>query len=388
MVKIISLQIIKILFNNMSPRTYSVVTKEKNLETLYTINNFPAYMGCVPSSFSINNDIKENMVFDICKDTGLIQLQTPLPLDITNQFPHNDSVGTIWNNHTNEFINFIATFSPKNIIEIGGGSGKLAQEYIQQNNCKWTIVDKQYSGNKNTNITVINSWFDDITNFASYDTIVHSHLLEHITDPINFLKVLEEKTSQNVYHIFSVPNLYRWLKCKYTNCLNFEHTLFLTEEIIDEILAGTGFKVIKKTYFNEHSIFYGCIKTKPRPLQFKNNYVAYKKLFIDYINDIQTNVTNINNKIKSHNGPIYLFGAHIFSQILLAFGLCETKISGLLDNSTLKNQKRLYGTNFFVESPQILKNIKNAAIIVKAGVYTNEIKTDILKNINPDITFI
>ena len=80
--------------------------------------------------------------------------------------------------------------------------------------------------------------------------------------------------------------------------------------------------------------------------------------------------------------PVYLFGAHIFSQMLLNFGLCRNRIRCVLDNDPLKQGKRLYGTPFFVESPKGLKGKEKPMVILNAGAYTEEIKTDILSNIN------
>jgi 2-polyprenyl-3-methyl-5-hydroxy-6-metoxy-1,4-benzoquinol methylase len=369
-------------------RKYNIITGEKTLEKLFCIKKFPVYMGCISTTVNPKRDIKTDMIFDICKKTGIIQLKKTLPLDITNQFPHNDSVGSLWNSHTAEFAKFILNFNPKNVIEIGGGSGKLANTLLKNNNCNWSIIDKQYSGIKNSKITIINKWFNKNLSLKSYDAVIHSHLLEHITEPVTFLKDLSKNISKDTYHIFSVPNLHEWLKSKYTNSLNFEHTLFLTEYVIDKILAYSGFTVIKKHYFDKHSIFYACRKGNKKQLKLKNNYISYKKLFISYINEIQDTVTALNKQIDLFEGTVCLFGAHIFSQMLLAFGLYEHKITYLLDNSELKYGKRLYGTNLIVQKPNVLKKNKNVMVIVKAGIYTNEIKNDILKNINSEVIFV
>ena len=50
--------------------------------------------------------------------------------------------------------------------------------------------------------------------------------------------------------------------------------------------------------------------------------------------------------------------------------------------------KRLYGTTLEVNSPKILKNNKNPTVILRAGVYNEEIKKDIISNINSDTVFI
>ena len=86
--------------------------------------------------------------------------------------------------------------------------------------------------------------------------------------------------------------------------------------------------------------------------------------------------------------PVYLFGAHVFSQYLIEFGLETGKISGLLDNDPNKHGKRLYGTSLFVQSPNILREVLEPLIILKAGVYNTEIKEAILNEINDSSTFI
>jgi hypothetical protein len=83
-----------------------------------------------------------------------------------------------------------------------------------------------------------------------------------------------------------------------------------------------------------------------------------------------------------------MFGAHVFAQYLIAFGLDTTRIVSLLDNDPKKQSKRLYGTGLLVLSPQILRDVANPFVILKAGVYNQEIKSDILNNINALTTFL
>ena len=94
-----------------------------------------------------------------------------------------------------------------------------------------------------------------------------------------------------------------------------------------------------------------------------------------------------NQKIEDFKGEIYLFGAHIFSQFLIYNGLNVNKIKNVLDNSEMKQGNRLYGTNFKVLSPKVLENKTDVAIILKVANYKNEIKTDIVDNINKSVTF-
>ena len=53
-----------------------------------------------------------------------------------------------------------------------------------------------------------------------------------------------------------------------------------------------------------------------------------------------------------------------------------------------KHEKRLYGTNKYVKSTSVLKLERDPIIILRAGVYNDEIKSDITKNINKNAIFI
>ena len=190
-----------------------------------------------------------------------------------------------------------------------------------------------------------------------------------------------------MYHIFSFPNLYKNLKDLFTNQLNFEHTTFLTEEITDLLLSKIGFNIIKKQYC-EHSIFYAYTKTQPKRVMFTRDiYKKNKDVFLNYINHYKKEILDLNKQIKKNKGEIFLFGGHIFSQFIIFNGLNTDKIKCILDNSKMKQKKRLYGTSFIVNSPDILKSYNNPAVILKTASYNEEIKKDILNNINKNTIF-
>jgi hypothetical protein len=98
-------------------------------------------------------------------------------------------------------------------------------------------------------------------------------------------------------------------------------------------------------------------------------------------------ISSYNNKLDQIGGPVYLFGAHVFAQFLIQMGLDLTLIVSIIDNDKNKQGKRLYGSNLMVESPAILSDTDNPIVILKAGVYNEEIKDDILNNINRSCIF-
>ena len=98
--------------------------------------------------------------------------------------------------------------------------------------------------------------------------------------------------------------------------------------------------------------------------------------------DLRNFVKEVNEDLKISKGSNFLFGAHIFSQGLLALGLDQKSIRGILDNSHYKQGKRLYGTDLKVFSPNLLQGIALPTVILVSSHYQDEIRKQILV-INP-----
>jgi hypothetical protein len=119
---------------------------------------------------------------------------------------------------------------------------------------------------------------------------------------------------------------------------------------------------------------------------FANHYGEYKQLFLDYVRYYEDLVQDLNQKIERFDGDVYVFGAHIFAQHLFQVGLREDTVKSILDNSSLKTGKRLYGTNLLVEKPEAIAG-KKAAVILKVGVHRDDILKQ-LREINPDVVIL
>lgn len=315
-----------------------------------------------------------------------MQLKKLIPLSVLYANGHDaGSVGVLWEEHHKEFAQFIMQNNPKNVLEIGGGHGRLSQNCLKLGRVNWTIVEPN-SKKKYENIEYIDGFFSkEICKNKNFDTIIHSHTFEHIYNPNEFLE--EISSIGGGYMVFSLPNMHKWLENKFTNCLNFEHTIFYTENILEFLLQKHKFRILEKKYFKEHSIFYRTLKDETINVtsKLKNEYDENKKLFLAMRQYYQRQTAYLNEILKNTNKKIYLFGAHLFGQYLIYQGLNTEKIINVLDNNPNKQEKRLYGTNFIVKSPQILKGQNNALLILNAGVYNDEIEKDILQNINDKV---
>lgn len=372
-------------------RNHSVITGQNDLEPLHCFKKFPVFMGCVDAPQE--TDLLMDMEWHISRNSGSIQLNPLIPLDVLYKESHGAGcIGALWDMHHDEFAKFIAQYHPSAVIEIGGAHGILATKYQSYHHNAWVILEPNPSPIEGCRAEFIQGFFDEhFIVDGTFDAVVHSHVFEHIYEPSEFVKQLSDSMRIGQRLFFSVPNMHVMLERKYTNCINFEHTFLLTEPYIEYLLSNNGFRIERRQYFMEdHSIFYAAIRdSSVHHLQLPPDmYTLNKSLYLEYVNYHEKLINDINNRILDRNNPLYLFGAHVFAQYLLAFGLDSSKIICLLDNDPKKQGRRLYGTNLMVKSPKVVRNDINPVIILKAGVYNDEIKKNILEETNSGAIFI
>lgn len=367
-------------------RKKSVITGKENLEQLHTFKDFPVFFGCV--DHGPEKDMRADMSWAICPESGVIQLDKLVPLDILYQTQHVDGTGPTWERYYNDFARYIIRQSPKNVLEIGGGAGKLATLVTESlPEVTWTVVEPNPWIKETPQIKVVSSFFDENFEFnGDVNTVVFSQVMEHAYDPHAFVRSISKFLKVGDRLICAYPNLTSWLQNKYTNAINFEHSMFLTDYFVDFLLKKYGFTIHDKHFYEDHSVYYVAEKMSDEVSDppFENKYDEYKKIFTDYVEYYESLVHKLNGKMEAFDGDVYVFGAHIFAQHLLEVGLNKARITSILDNSPLKENKRLYGTDLYVQKPDILRGRENVAVILKVGVHRDDILKQ-LQNINPKV---
>lgn len=230
-------------------RTQDVISGCDRLEDLHTLPNFPVFMGTV--LHDPTQDLRFDMAWSISADTGIIQLKKLLPLDVLYQSQTTTSaVGALWMEHHRSFADFVSQYTPIAVLELGGAHGILAKEYERFGLIPWTILEPNPAPIEGSKAKFIRGFFDDrFVLDQPIDTVVHSHVYEHMYEPDKFTRHLSGFIKEGQRMVFSVPHMSAWLEKKYTNCINFEHSVFLTEPYIEHLLSKHGFRIENKSYF-------------------------------------------------------------------------------------------------------------------------------------------
>jgi len=349
--------------------------------------DMPVYMG-------VHNDeetdsLFEQMLFSYCSKCGEVQIKTLIDPEILYQYNHNKGViGDIWKNHYIEFSELIKDYvQNKNVVEIGDPSAKLAK--ITKGFNKWTIFEPNPETIQIKNVNFIRGFFKR-TLKEKVDVIIHSHVLEHMYNPIEFISNCSQSLKDSGEMFFSIPNMEFLIDNNYlpNNILHFEHTYYIDDDVVDYMIQKNGMQIEAKYKYENHSIFYHTVKNKNKnksipnidtKKDLKNRFYNLHKKHMEKIFNIKQTVLN-NPKLNW-----YLFGAHVSSQYLLRNGFDEDLVKGILDNSEFKHNKKLYGTKLLTFSPKIISNIENVGIVCShAGIYYEEISNQ-LRSINEEV---
>ena len=417
---------------NENSMNENILNGEKSLVYYKSLVNFPVSMSCVSidgtqSNGTQSNDKTMDMNFWICKNTGIIQIKPVPSFNDIYIDAHNTSYGGVWQNLFNLFTTELenlfksnsnnsnydnSNYDNLNVLEIGGGSLMLANKILTSSKIgnrinSYKVYEKNISVklSSDSRIEIVPEYLTNEIDLqesfgkSNIQLILHSHVIEHVWNPNEFIAIIRKilllsknspctnstsySTSDSIpYHCFIAPNLQSTFAKKYTNALNFEHNFYITEPFIDTILYNNGFEIVRKVMYLDHSILYftklsnDLIFYKPFP----NLYSVYKSHLDEFFKYHYALVHRINKSIRKVRLPIYLYGAHIFSQYLIAFGLNVDKIKCILDNSPQKQQKRLYGTLLRVCDPSCVSNdLEGCIVILKAASYQEEIRKQLME---------
>jgi len=146
----------------------------------------------------------------------------------------------------NKWLHKLITYNAKSCIGID--IDKESIEFIK-NKLGYTNV---FHGD------ILNDDFDNITS-KNWDYVVLGEIVEHLDNPVNFLKVLKMKYGKNISKfIITVPNIYN--KRQFINMMNYrevinsDHRFWFTPYTITKLLVSAGYTPELISYANLQSL--------------------------------------------------------------------------------------------------------------------------------------
>lgn len=202
--------------------------------------------------------------------------------------------GSISNEPGSVYVDKITQFIKKQVIdtpgfsilEIGCGNGVILKSLKKFTNASITGLEpgKHEKIRGLDNIQVIQDFFPSKQLTKKFDLIFSLLVLEHIEDPVEFLKIQAEYLNENGKIIFAVPNCESFLETGDISIFIHEHYSYFTKESIYHTVKLAGFSIEEITAIEGVLI----VTITRSPLQYTNIYHLDKIKFessISFLND-------------------------------------------------------------------------------------------------------
>lgn len=319
-----------------------------NLVQCYDLPKFPVRY--TPTTAPLENDKFENLKFGYCEVCGSFQLMTLIDQELLYGEAHNNSsFSTVWTLHHDNFSKFISCRlgKDKSIIEIGGASLELWKRLKEYNYTVMDLTDKYFD--YNVNFIKGNC---ETYKFKETDNVVMSHVFEHLYNPNQFIDNCE---AENIF--LSIPDMRSGIVP-----VHIEHTYFLEPDDIIRMFSKRGYTCDIEYYQNASSYFIHAYKGECKyniPL----NPGRYKYVLEFYI--------NLEKKCKNINVDNFYISPACLGGVFLWY-FTNKSVKGFIDNDHMKQEKRQYGTPYYIYNRDVLNS--DDTLIINHRVFANEIK--------------
>jgi len=348
-------------------RTICAVCASSHLIPIHTLKAYPLSVGAHEGT-----DDFGDLHFVGCTSCGCVQLQNLIDAETLYKYSHNNTFNTAtWKDHHDQFKTFIVEdLSDTHLLEFGGYSGTLAERILKERpEQQYTIIDLC---NIDPQIPGVSFQTGNCeTSKISSKSVALSHVFEHLYNPLNFIKNMNENGVESIY--ISIPNMDILLKRQNISFLNIEHTYYINHPFIVLMFQRNGFFLHRSVAFRDHSLFFHFRKghSDPQPYQnpelinkFHDYFIKREQLFMSIIIE----------------RPVFIAPAGHFGQLIYYYLKHNAaNIIGFLDNDPTKLNKRVYGTSCKTYSMDHICNIiEPITILLADSPYISEITAQLL----------
>ena len=265
------------------------------------------------------------------------------------------SVSSTMSNNLKDIISFI-DIKDSSVLEIGSGSGEVANHFANNGN-KVTTIDPCIQSYDNLNINHHQGFLDDTFEGGPYDLIIARHVLEHVKDPVALLKLCASKLNDGYLYI-EVPNMETTIhEHRLADFFN-DHAQHFSPNSLATAGSLAGLEVVKtKSILN--AAHHGVLFQKISNLDVVGHLAKSKEKINSIVSELTTGFT------------VYGAGAHAATFVGSLDDSTKNNLVTVIDKDTNKTGKYLPGTSVPISLPAPI----NTDILVNSSVlYKNEIE--------------
>jgi SAM-dependent methyltransferase len=309
---------------------------------------------------------------------------------------HSPAISGIGSSLAHDFLQFLensvsVNLKNKKVLEIGCYDGYFLSLLRDKYSCSVVGCDPSPGSKiaKEIGIEVINAYFSPDLFDENFDIIVLRGIIEHIINPISFLKAVEKVTAENGIIAIEVPNVRYSLKNGVIGDFFHEHISYFTKNSLIHCLNLSGFETVKiedtEYYIRATFKIPKSFSKRAENIELKKEILKIKQLFGDYNENIKRLVYGLNELCETlSDEEIYVYGGGGHTIGLLSKTDKFLRPIGVIDGDPSKEGKYIPGFNLPVYSKEIIENLdlEKSVIIVSSKIFQNEIINELKHYIN------
>jgi SAM-dependent methyltransferase len=276
----------------------------------------------------------------------------------------------------------------KDVIDIGCGKGDFLALVCKAGGNRGVGFDKSYAPgeathDKDARLAFVQDFYGERYSHHPVDLLSCRHVLEHIEDPIGFLRSINATIAgkDGIVVFFEVPNAMYTLRDLGIWDLIYEHCSYFSPSSLSRLFAANGYAIrsVRELYDGQ---FLGieCVPAAPGTSSFAPPAMTELRASVaQFAERYRSKVQHwqaVNAELEAANRRAVVWGGG--SKGVTFLNVLKPKaVQAVVDLNPRKHGKFVPGTGHQVVGPDRLAELKPDVIIVMNEVYENEIRADV-----------
>lgn len=268
----------------------------------------------------------------------------------------------------------------KTVIDVGCGKGDFLKRLCAVSHAEGIGFDKSFEEDRGAavpGVRFINDWFGDAYADLRPDLVSCRHVIEHIADPVAFLRMLGAHPgirSETVFY-FEVPNALYTLRDLGIWDLIYEHVSYFTPQSLCHAVEAAGFEVRDAgTSFGDQYLFIEARRAVKGPPSNGAKCGEIETLAWNFAHAYRDKVAYWHDYLAARDPEkVVVWGAGSKGITFVNVVPLAAHVGALVDVNTHKQGRFAPGTGTPVLAPDTLRNRPVEAIIIMNSLYRDEI---------------
>lgn len=274
----------------------------------------------------------------------------------------------------------------RHVVEVGCGKGEFLALLCERGSLRGTGFDPTYDGEAEAltgtgTLTILPTWFDENAAGDPTDLVCCRHVLEHIDDPVSFLRRIRQPMQPDTALYLEVPNAAFTFTESGLWDLIYQHCIYFTGDALAGAVEAAGFDVVRRrSVFEDQFLALEAAATdrddKPRNLRPAANAVATVDDFVVQAGRFTDVMDRWRGRLahwRSSGRRVAMWGAGAKGVTFLNLVASDNEVETVVDVNPRKQGRHLAGTGHRVDVPTVLQQHRPDVVIVANQAYEAEI---------------